>query len=472
MAAPLSTALMGLVGLTLALAVFAGGSSQFAMISTAAAELGALPLLGLGLWMQLARPVRDARWPLLILAAGVVVAAVELAPLPAALWRSLPGRAAAWSAIVAAGGAPAMAPASLDPGASARSLVSIAPAVAIFLGVAALDWRRRERLTWALAALAVLGALVGLAQTTGHLRSFYTVTNPGSAVGFFANRNHLAALLCAALPLAAGLSAVAMRRRDGKGAQPAVVGAASAAGLCLIGAVATGSRAGMLLAVAALIGSAAMLATRGSGRPTAGAWRPALLAIGAIGLTVVLQFTRLSAFDTTKAGSVDEGRTVVTATTIAAAGTYAPVGAGLGTFPSLYAAVEPADRLTSEYFNHAHDDWAELWLEGGWPMAAVVLVFLGWYGAASLRAWRGAAALGAPDILLPRAASLSIALLLVHSSVDYPLRTIADMTVFAFACGLMVRPPAQPRPGPGREQTHHGRIGSRSPIPAIPAGYH
>jgi hypothetical protein len=441
MASPLSTALTGLVGLTLTLAVLAGGSSQFAMISTAVAEVAALPLLGLGLWLQAARPTRAAGWPLLILAAGVLVVAVTLVPLPADLWRGLPGRPQAWAALTAAGARPAALPASLDPGGSARSLASLVPAAAVFLGAAGLDWRRREQLAWLLAGLALVSALVGLAQFTGRLRSFYTVTNPGSAVGFFANRNHLAALLCASLPLAAGLAGVALRRRSRPGAQRAVVGAATAAGACLIGAVATGSRAGLLLTLAALAGSGAMLVGRG-GRRGGGAWRPVALAVGAVGLAVVLQFTRLSAFDTPKAGAPDEGRGAVTAATVATAGDYAPLGAGLRTFPSLYAAVEPADTLTSEYFNHAHDDWAELWLEAGWPMALVALAFLAWFGVASLRAWRGPANLGAPDVLLPRAASLSIVLLLIHSSADYPLRTIADMTVFAFACALLVRPSA------------------------------
>jgi hypothetical protein len=402
MATPLSTALTGLVALTLALAIFAGGSSQFAMLSTVIAELGALPLLGLGLWTQFARPTPAARIPLLILGAGVFFAALQLAPTPMGFWRGLPGRDVAWSAVTAVGVPPAMTPLSLNPGASLRSLASIVPAVAVFLGVIDLDWRRREHLLWGLAGLMLLSAVAGLAQATGHLSSAYTVTNPGSAVGFFANRNHLAALLYAGLPLAAGLAASAPWRRSGKGAWR-LFAAAAVGGACLVGAVATGSRAGTMLTVAALVGGAGILMARGLGRSSGGAWRPALLAIGAIGLMFVLQFTRLSAFGVPKVGPLDEGRSVVTAATISAAGAYAPMGAGLGTFPALYASVEPTATLTSEYFNHAHDDWAELLLEMGLPMGAIVLGFLGWYGAVSFWAWRNAINPVAVEVVLPRA---------------------------------------------------------------------
>jgi len=42
---------------------------------------------------------------------------------------------------------------------------------------------------------------------------------------------------------------------------------------------------------------------------------------------------------------------------------------------------------------------------------------------------------------LARAGSLVVAMILVHSAVDYPLRTVAMTSLFAFACALLVPAP-------------------------------
>src|SRR3546814_14561816 len=41
------------------------------------------------------------------------------------------------------------------------------------------------------------------------------------------------------------------------------------------------------------------------------------------------------------------------------------------------------------YFNHAHNDFLEIVLDGGLPALLLMLVAIGWYGMASMRAWRG-----------------------------------------------------------------------------------
>jgi hypothetical protein len=56
-----------------------------------------------------------------------------------------------------------------------------------------------------------------------------------------------------------------------------------------------------------------------------------------------------------------------------------------------------------------------------------------------------------------------VVLLLVHSAVDYPLRTTAVMCTFAFACALMVEPPS-----PSRTRRGGGEAATRSRPRAIP----
>ena len=70
--------------------------------------------------------------------------------------------------------------------------------------------------------------------------------------------------------------------------------------------------------------------------------------------------------------------------------------------------------------------------------AVVVVAFLIWALVAAIGIWRGPARGGAPAY--NRAATLVVALLAVHSFVDYPLRTLALAGVFAFACGLLAAP--------------------------------
>jgi O-antigen ligase len=185
-----------------------------------------------------------------------------------------------------------------------------------------------------------------------------------------------------------------------------------------------------------------------------------LAAIGVVAVVGILQFSRVGAFDQ-KAGAFDEGRFVVTATTLAAAAAYAPIGSGLGTFATVYTAAEPAALLSPEYVNHAHNDWAELWLEGGVPIAVVLAAFLVWYALMGFRACMADDASIAQDVDLARAAFAAVGLLLIHSTVDYPLRTGAMMAVFGFACALLVPPQPVEVTEAGRGSPARGRRARR-----------
>jgi O-antigen ligase len=120
--------------------------------------------------------------------------------------------------------------------------------------------------------------------------------------------------------------------------------------------------------------------------------------------------------------------------------------------------------------NHAHDDYLELWLEGGWPffaLAAAMIAALGW---AAWGAWRSR---DAEDSLWAKAASISLLLVLLHSLFDYPLRTTAIEAVFAVLAAVLVswRWRARPRQrrGDSDAPTDPRRTGA-PPTDAVPAG--
>jgi O-antigen ligase len=134
--------------------------------------------------------------------------------------------------------------------------------------------------------------------------------------------------------------------------------------------------------------------------------------------------------------------------TIEAALAYMPYGSGLGSFVPVYQRFEKAtDNVSDVYANHAHNDFLELWLETGVIGLAAMAIFALWLAVSAVRVWRrGLPGARYSDNLLAAASALSLALLLAHSMVDYPLRATALMVYFAFAAGMIVAPAGARQP--------------------------
>jgi hypothetical protein len=81
---------------------------------------------------------------------------------------------------------------------------------------------------------------------------------------------------------------------------------------------------------------------------------------------------------------------------------------------------------------HAHNDYAELALETGVPGILLIIAFLAWWARAAWHAWRYS-----DRGPYARAASIASAAILVHSIVDFPLRTAAIAAVFAMCLALL-----------------------------------
>jgi hypothetical protein len=134
---------------------------------------------------------------------------------------------------------------------------------------------------------------------------------------------------------------------------------------------------------------------------------------------------------------------------LAAAQALSPVGSGLGSYAEVFLSVEPLETLDRSYMNHAHNDYVEVWIETGWLGPLIIAGFFGWFAVRAVSIWRLQPIGTAP--VLAMAGSIVIALLLLHSILDYPLRTPTVAGVFAFACALLARPSAlRARAGRGR----------------------
>jgi O-antigen ligase len=116
------------------------------------------------------------------------------------------------------------------------------------------------------------------------------------------------------------------------------------------------------------------------------------------------------------------------------------VGSGFGTFEEIYRIYEPREALMQAYVNHAHNDWLEIFLEGGVAAIVAAIGFLMWFSLRSIAVWRSPGEdLSATD-LLPRAATIAIVLILLFSLVEYPLRTTTISVIFAWYLGLLTTP--------------------------------
>jgi O-antigen ligase len=421
-----------------------GGASHSHALRLALVELAALPLLVpasrrlilTGVW-------QDHRFSLGLLGSLVAIPLVQLIPLPPEIWTALPGRDQMVLALELSGLEPGWAALSVTPDRTWNSTLALAPPAAVFLAMLSLPLLHRARLVRFCIAAAIAGILLGTAQLASGGDSFYlwSWTGTGSVTGFFANRNHLASFLLIALPFAVIFGAATLRRRDQRTA--ALWFGALFAGLVVVALAAIRSRAGItLLAPVTVLSLLAAWIAAGRGRPSAGL----LVMVGAIGaaLTAVAVLALppiLARFDQDTPEARFERWPLISE----AAQTYLPLGSGIGSFDTVYRSVEPLEELDSTFFNQAHNDYLETWLEAGWLGIAAVLAFLVWYGRRCWTAWR---APPSREGDLQRAASIGIGVLLLHSVGDYPLRTVTLAVVFALCCGLLelaARPPVQAR---------------------------
>jgi O-antigen ligase len=214
--------------------------------------------------------------------------------------------------------------------------------------------------------------------------------------------------------------------------------------ILLMAEVMARSRAGIALTFVALVGAALLLWRERRSTGIASAAGLAVAVIGAIATLFMSDFA-ISRLASRFGGNLHVlERVALAGKTITAGLTVAPLGAGSGAFVPLFAMFErPKDLIANVYINHAHNDLAEVWAETGVIGVFLVVVMLVWIFRRSVDVWRQNIEEGvAPiDVLLPRAATISIALLAVHSLFDFPLRTNANLAIFAVACALLTAAP-------------------------------
>jgi O-antigen ligase len=421
-----------------------GGSVQ-GVWGVAILQLLAIAIIGWSLLIKDALPLSGSARALFVFAGlTVLLALVQLIPLPPAIWSALPGREPIVTGYRLLGQRLPDLPISVAPFDTAATVLTLLPPLAVLTGMLVAGAYRASWLAVAILigtlAAVLLGALqVGSPGSTASPWYMYSNTNWGFATGFFANSNHMATLLVISVPLLFALVAeLRQRAKNQRAGSAALMIAVAGILVLLVGIFLNGSLAVLLLGPAVVITSATMLLPQGK-RLRGPLTIVALVSITAI-LTVYLSPLN-DKFAATNATSFDT-RQSMWSTTIPAIRANLPLGSGVGTFDQVYPEFEDPAAVTPTFVNHAHNDYLEIALETGIPGLLLVAAFLLWWASRAVPIWRSAAV-----DRYALAGSIGSAAILVHSLVDYPLRTAALSSIMAGFLALMVRPRSREQEG-------------------------
>lgn len=423
-------------GYVLLLLIGGGGGSPAPLSELFCQILAALALVA-WFWLHGTAAIAMQRSVSWMVALVLIVPIAQLIPLPPSLWHGLPGRDLLRESLALIEAEDTWRPLSVAPQRTLDGVLALFPPLLAMAMVASLDAAGRQNLLKTIAIFALVSVTVGAGQlaSAGHGQlQFYAGSDPGVPGGFQANRNaQVDILLIGLLALIAAWHLRANRDR----ATTLALGALAL--LLLLGAFLTGSRTG--IALMPLTVAWCLVLVRGElfSQTALFRLRNLLLAgIAGLGLAAAAWQTRPIQQVLLRFTFGGEYRPEIWRDTLHAIGQYWPLGSGLGTFTR---AIGPAERLEAIgplLPNRAHNEYLELLLEGGLPIA------LAWGAVATLvpvaltRALRGMTGVPREQAIFT-AGTLTIVAL--HSLVDYPFRSMALASLVGVAAALVLAPP-------------------------------
>jgi O-antigen ligase len=427
--------------------VVLGGASRGAFYANAALQIVSAGVIAWCLIDPRLGRFTPAAWQLVGLAVCLAaISLLQLVPLPPEIWSSLPGRQIVVDGFAAMDADLPWLPMSMAPDDTLFGVLKFLPAFAAFTLAAKLTPRSlTDPLGWTVALVATATVAIGLGQIFGGRESplyFHDFTNWGSPVGFMANVNHQATLLLISIPFGAVVvSRLLINAQLGDrslGLGLIVIALLSTA---ILGVMIAGSTAGYGLLVPAILLSFLIGRGEGSGSGTVIALFGVSLVVGILA-AVVASSPRLVGLGFTDLSGGSLGRPDTYARTLQAISDTMPFGSGLGSFEALFPSYEDPAQVSSTFMNHAHNDYLEVALEYGAAGVLLIAIFLVWFVWRSIAIWR---AEGEDGSRLRKAASVAVLIVILHSIVDYPLRTGAISGFVGLGLGIMVARSEPPR---------------------------
>ncbi len=415
-----SSAAVALTGIALAWGLFNYGATEAWSVHALCVLLAAPALLAV--WGLPATPLWQ-RWRLLFLLAGACI-------LSQVAWRpSLAARGYTLAAVVW---------------------------LALLVAVWTSSLSRQAQVAWVvlLVSAGAFEAAYGLVQSLGgvdYIGSYFR-DRGGAASGTFIASNHYAGFLNLIWPLAAALVLARPAREGGRrlGAAASRVFAAALTAASWLAVLLGRSRGGALALAAAAAFLAVLILSRrlrwhGPARRLAAVGAATL--VGVMGLVGTgIAFRR---YDTLDPGV----RSAVYADTLRLIGDE-PLGVGPGMYVWRFRPYQTGE--PDKLFDHAHNDYLELAVDWGLPVALLLWGLIGWRLVRAARLaltaedpWRRALALGC---------SGSLASLVAHSVVDFNLHIPATAMVFAAVVGLAWGLDLEQELGRGGEPRRAGRV--------------
>ena len=432
--------------LFLALAVLLGGASHPDILAHHILQLLTLGLLAAAIFVPGMRSISLFQFtPILLALLFAGWSLMQIVPLPVSLSPILPEREVINKGASLLGAQPSGFSISFTPEKTLLAMLGCLPPLAAFVFIIRMGWSRTiQRLQWGIPTIGCISVIIGLAQVFSGPESplyFYSYTSNQLPVGVFSNVNHQATLCLISLVFVFALAGKTRKAFQGgdrdfaKAISVIVLGLAN-----LIGVLAAGSVAGYAILVPVLILSFFLMLDGGDKRNNgsfAGLGLGGVFAVFAFSALTVgfspmldgLGVTSLEKTELSRLGIWDRSNEILS--------NHIGTGSGLGSFRNLYPLYEDAALVTAKYVNHAHNDYLQIAIETGIPGLILLISALLLWLIQTSRIW---AMKPSSEARLKRAAAIGVMVVILHSMVDYPLRTPAIATLTAICLAIMMTP--------------------------------
>lgn len=310
---------------------------------------------------------------------------------------------------------------SASPSRALESVLFTISILGFFLFITNMNDHQQKRLIKFITLGFVINMLVGIIQLSYGARVIISNVLPFDiASAMFANENHFSSLVYMVIPLIAW-------RFLATAWQPLIF--ILIAVFIVLFQFAVGSRAGMVIA-----SGLAMFSFFWFGVSII-PFKAKQILLALVPLIVMIAIYYFLSSQTQTGAS----RSAFAANTWQAIQNHWGLGTGLGSFVIIYPMYEAREEISYVYANHAHNDFLELLLEVGIASIAIFLLYTFQIIKHSTRS------------KLSQAAGLSILAVLLHSLIDYPLRTMAISVVFGILSAIILsQRPDRPAPPTAR----------------------